>query len=87
MGSRYIRVHASNFKNSDSENEDHPLRTSGSKDLRHPVKSLHGDEIDLDATMISKEDSEEEEYDMVTGANRQLHGQSLRNLQSLIDTT
>ena len=39
--------------------------------------------MNLDATTLSKEDSEEEDYHMVTGANRSLHGQSFQNPQSL----
>ena len=85
--SESIGVHASNFENTDSENEDYPLKASGSKDLKHPAKLLYRNEIDLDETMISNEDSEEEDYHMVTGANRQLHRQSSQNPQSLNDTT
>ena len=48
-----IGVHASNIKNSDSENEDHLLRVSGSKDLRLPARPLNRNEIDLDATMCN----------------------------------
>ena len=61
-GPRSIGVHASNVENSDPENEDHPLRTSGLKDLRHPAKALYSNQVDLGATMISNEDSEEEDY-------------------------
>ena len=86
-GSKSIGVHASNVENTDSENEDYPLKASGSKDLRHPAKPLYKNEIDLDETMISNEDSEEEDYHMVTGANRQFHRQSSQNPQSLNDTT
>ena len=35
-GYKSIGVHASNFENSDSENEDYPLKASGTKDPRHP---------------------------------------------------
>ena len=87
LGSKSIGVHASNFENTDSENEDYPLKASGSKDLKHPARPLYRNEIDLDETMISNEDSEEEDYHMVTGANRQLHRQSSQNPQSLNDTT
>ena len=62
LGSKSIGVHASNFENSDSENEDYPLKASGSKDLRHPAKPLYRNEIDINETMISNEDSEEEDY-------------------------
>ena len=61
-GSKSIGVHASNFENTDSENEDFPLKASGSKDLRRPAKPLYRNEIDLDETMISNEDSEDEDY-------------------------
>ena len=37
---RSMGVRASNNKNSDSENDDHPLRASKMKDLRHPAKAL-----------------------------------------------
>ena len=61
-GSKSMGVHASNFENTDSENEDYPLKASGSKDLKHPARPLYRSEIDLDETMISNEDSEEEDY-------------------------
>ena len=86
-GSNFIGVHASNTEKSDSENEVHPLRVSGSKDLKYPAKPLYCDEIDLDATMISKENSEEKDSHMVTGANRKLDRQNTQNAQSLNDTT
>ena len=41
LGSKSIRVHASNNKNSESENEDYPLKASGSNDLRRPAKPLY----------------------------------------------
>ena len=40
LGSKSIGVHASNIENSDSENEDYPLKASGSKDLRRPAKTF-----------------------------------------------
>ena len=43
-GSKSIGVHASNIENSDSENEDYPLKASGSKDLRHSAKPLYRNE-------------------------------------------
>ena len=39
-GTRSIGVHAFYFESSDSENEDYPLKASGSKDLRYPAKRL-----------------------------------------------
>ena len=89
-GSKSIRsngVHASNIDNSDIENEDdHPLRASDMRELRNPARPLCQNEPNLDETIISEEDSEEEDYHMVTGANRQLHRQSSQNPQSLNDT-
>ena len=56
------------------------------RDLRHPAKPFHRSETNLDRTLISDEDSEIEDYHMVTGANRQLHRQSSHNPHSLSDT-
>ena len=33
-----VGVHASNIENSDSEDEDYPLKASRIKDLKHPAK-------------------------------------------------
>ena len=89
-GSKSIRsngVHASNIENSDIENEDdHPLRASDMRELRNPARPLCQNESNLDETIISEGDSEEEDYHMVTGANRQLHRQSSQYPQSLNDT-
>ena len=85
-----IGVHASLNENSDSENEDHPLRASKMKDLRLPAKPMFRAESDVDVTIHSDEESDAEsleDYHMVTGANRQLHRQSSQNPQSLNDTT
>ena len=48
LGSRSKGFRGSNIEKSDLENEDHPLRASGSEDLRHPAKPLYRDELDLD---------------------------------------
>ena len=89
-GSKSIRsngVHASNIENSDIENEDdHPLRASDMRELRNPARPLCQNEPNLDETIISEGDSEEEDYHMVAGVNRQLHRQSSQNPQSLNDT-
>ena len=77
-------VRASNNENFDSENDDHPLRASKMKDLRHPAKPLFRSESDVNITIHSDEESNtespEEDYYMVTGANRQLHRQSSQKL-------
>ena len=68
-----IEIHASNNENSDSENADFPLRASKMKDLKHPAKLLFRSESDVDVTIQSDEESDiEDDYHMVTGANRQL---------------
>ena len=53
-------VHASNIGNSDSENDDYPLRASKMKDLRHPAKPLFRAESDVDVTIHSDEESDAE---------------------------
>ena len=83
-----IRVHASNNENSDSENNDYPLRASKMKDLKHPAKPLFRAESDVDVTIHSDEESDaeplREDYHMVTGANRQLYRQSSQNFNDTI---
>ena len=80
-------VRASNIENSDTENEgDHPFRASDMRELRNPARPLSQNVPNLDETILSEGDSEEEDYHMVTGANRQLHRQSSQNPQFLNDT-
>ena len=55
-----IGVHASLNENSDSEDEDYPLRASKMKDLRHPAKPLFRAESDVDVTIHSDEESDAE---------------------------
>ena len=75
------------MENSDTEDEgDHPIRASDMRELRKPARPLYQNASDSDETIISVEDSEEEDYHMVTGANRQLHRQRSQNPQSLNDT-
>ena len=57
-----IRVRASINEDSDSENDDHPLRASKMKDLKHPAKPLFQNESDVDVTILSNEESDEEDY-------------------------
>ena len=80
---RSIGVRASNNKNPESENDNNPLRASKMKDLRHPAKSLYQNELNLEDEIIASE----EDYQLVTGANRQLRRQILQNAQILYDTT
>ena len=84
---RFNGVHASNIENSDTENEDdHPLRASEMHEFRNPARPFYQNVPNLDARLVSSEDSEEEDYHMVTGANRHFHRQSWQNPQSLNDT-
>ena len=58
-----IGVRASNIENSDSENDDYPLRASKMKDLKHPAKPLFRSESDVDVTIHSDEESDAESLD------------------------
>ena len=63
-------VRASNIENSDTENEDdHPLRASDMRELRNPARPLCQNIPNLDETIISEEDSEEEDYHTETLEN------------------
>ena len=53
---RSIGVHASENENSDSENDDYPLRASKMKDLKTPAKSLYQDELNLEDERIASEE-------------------------------
>ena len=57
-----IGGHASNNADSDLEEDDHPLRASNMNELRNSAKQFHQSELDLNETMISNEDSDEEDY-------------------------
>ena len=58
-----IGVHASNIENSDSENDDYPLKASKMRDLKRPAKPLFRSESDVDVTTHSVEESDiEEDY-------------------------
>ena len=58
-----IAVHtASNNENPDSESDDYPVRASKMKDLKHPAKPLFQNESDVDITVHSNEESDEEDY-------------------------
>ena len=58
-----IGVRASNIENSDSENDDYPLRASKMKDLKHPAKPLFRSESGVDVTIQSDEESNAESLD------------------------
>ena len=60
-------VRASNIENSDTENEgDHPLRASDMRELRNPARPLCQNVPNLDETIISEGDSEEEDYHTIS---------------------
>ena len=63
-GNRSMGVHPSNTLDSDLEQDDHPFRASNMNELRNPAKLCCQKEVNLDETMISNEDSEEEDYHM-----------------------
>ena len=87
-GNKSIGVHASNNDNSETEDEGFPHKASKMKDLKHPAKPLFRSESDVDITIHSDEESDaeglNEDYHMVTGANRQLHRQSSQKLNDTI---
>ena len=87
-GSRTIRsigVHASNNENSETEDEDFPLRASKAKDLKKPAKPIYGSDVDVTIHSDEESDAESiEDYHMVTGANRKLHRQSSQKLNDTI---
>ena len=56
-----IGVHASNNENSDSENDDYPLRASKMKELKHPAKPLFHSESDVEVTILSNKESDADE--------------------------
>ena len=60
---RSIGVHASNNENSDSENEDYPLRASKMKDLRHPARPIFHNESYVDVTINPEDESDAEEVE------------------------
>ena len=70
---RSIEVRASNNKNSDSENDDFPLKASKMKDLKLPADPLYQIESDVNVAVLSNEETDEEDYHMVTEANRPFH--------------
>ena len=73
-----IGVRASNNENSDSENDDYLLRASKMKDLKHPKRIRH--RYNTFQTNLSNEQSDVDDYHMVTGANQKLHRQSSQKL-------
>ena len=82
---RCTGVHASNNESSDSENDDYLLRASKMRNLKHPAKPLFRRESDVDVTVHSDEETDEEEdYHIVTGANRQLHRQRSQKVNDTV---
>ena len=56
-----IGVRASSNENSNSENDDYPLRALKMKDLKYPAKPFFQNESYVDATILSTEESDAEE--------------------------
>ena len=87
-GNRSIGVHASNNENSETEDEDFPLKASKMKDLKHPARPLFQTETDVDVTMHSDDETnsetEREDDHMVTGAHRHIHRQSSKKLNDTV---
>ena len=55
------------------------------KDLKHPAKPIFQNESNIDKTIHSNKKSDaEEDYHMVTGANRQLKRQSSQKLNDKV---
>ena len=57
-----IGIRASNNENSDSENDDYPLRSSKMKELKYPAIPIFQNESDVDVTILSNEKFDEEDY-------------------------
>ena len=57
-----IGVQATNIENSDSENEDIPLKVSAMRELRHSAKPIRQNDTTLNTTVIFNEESDEEDY-------------------------
>ena len=57
-----VGVHASNIENSDSEDEDYPLKASKMKDLKHPAKPFYPNESDVNVTIHTDEETDDEDY-------------------------
>ena len=57
-----IGVHASENENSESDDEDNPLRSAEIKDLGKLSKPLYRNQLDLNATIVSNGDSEKGDH-------------------------
>ena len=55
-------VHASTNVNLDSDQHEHPLRASDMSELRNPAKPFSQNRLNLDETIVSDEDFEDEHY-------------------------
>ena len=72
-----IGVHASNNENSDSDNNDYLIRASKMKELKHPAKPLFQSESDVDVTIHSDEESDEEDYHSISECTFSPSGKTL----------
>ena len=80
-------MQASKIECSDTEDEDHPLGTCDKKEFGNPARPFYQNIPNLEEIIVSMENSEEEDYHMVTGANGQTLRQNSQNLQGINDTT
>ena len=63
ISNRSNGVHESNIGNSDRDDEnDHPLRASEKHQLRNPARPIHQNIPNINETIVSNEDCEEEDY-------------------------
>ena len=83
--SKSIGVHASNNENSDSKNDDYPLRASKMKDLKHPAKPFFETETDLDQIELSNEESEQEDYHSLTRKRAGFKSNDLISVKNLVE--
>ena len=56
-----------------------PVKASEMREIRHPAIPIHQNDTTLDATVFFNEKSDEEDYHMVTRANKPLHRQCSQN--------
>ena len=61
-GNRSVGVHASNTVDSEKDEDSHLLRPSYMNEWSNPSEPFSQNELNLDDTMISKKDSDEDDY-------------------------
>ena len=61
-----IERHASDNQNTDLEDKYYPFRAPEMRNSRHPVEPVFQNELDLNETVLINENSNEEDYHMLT---------------------